>query len=98
MMGFWRSLLLLTVATAVTCGWLAITGFAFGTRKRRPPADGEPEAPHSIGYYGPRDLTGVAYDESHDGAWWRAWWEKNRQDFPEDVRSREIPTITLPKG
>ena len=33
-------------------------------------------------------------DESHDGAWWRAWWEKNRERYPEAVRALEIPTLT----
>lgn len=43
------------------------------------------------------ELTGVRYDESHDGAWWRSWWEKNRQRYGEPYASMEVPTIELPQ-
>ena len=56
-------------------------------------ADNTYDTVYGIGYFGLGRLTGVQYDESHDGAWWRRWWEKNRQRFPEAVRSLEIPTI-----
>jgi predicted esterase len=46
---------------------------------------------YGIGYYGLNRLTGVAYDEKHDGAWWRDWWSNNKQRFPPDVQSLEIP-------
>jgi predicted esterase len=48
---------------------------------------------YGIGYFGLGSLTGVSYDESHDGAWWRSWWENNRERFPEDVRELDIPAI-----
>ncbi len=41
-------------------------------------------------------LTGVRYDPSHGGGWWRRWWEKNREKYPEAVRVLEIPR--LPRG
>lgn len=48
---------------------------------------------YGIGYFGLGKLTGVAYDEKHDGAWWRQWWENNKQRFPADVRAMEIPKL-----
>ena len=29
---------------------------------------------YGVGYFGLGKLTGVKYDEGHDGDWWRAWW------------------------
>jgi predicted esterase/tRNA A-37 threonylcarbamoyl transferase component Bud32 len=46
---------------------------------------------YGIGYFGLNKLTGVAYDEKHDGAWWRDWWSKNRQRFPPEVEALGIP-------
>lgn len=51
---------------------------------------------YGLGYFGLKELTGVAYDETHDGNWWKAWWEKNRQRFPESVRVLEIPKFEAP--
>jgi len=48
---------------------------------------------YGIGYYGLGKLTGVAYDEKHDGAWWRQWWENNKQRYPADAQSLEIPRL-----
>jgi predicted esterase len=48
------------------------------------------ESPRTIGdvtAWGLGRLTGVPFDPSHDGA----WWEKNREKYPEAVRSLEIP-------
>ena len=56
-------------------------------------ADNTYDTVYGVGYFGLGRLTGVPYDESHNGAWWRRWWEKNRQRFPEAVRSLEIPAI-----
>src|SRR5690606_24926343 len=44
---------------------------------------------YGIGYFGLSGLTGVNYDEKHDGAWWRDWWVKNRDRYPA-VRGVEI--------
>jgi predicted esterase len=51
------------------------------------------ETIYGIGYFALGRLTGVKYDESHDGAWWRNWWEKNRQRFGEPVSSMNIPDL-----
>ena len=56
-------------------------------------ADNTYDTVYGVGYFGLGGLTGVQYDQSHDGAWWRLWWEKNRQRFPEAVRSLEIPAF-----
>lgn len=36
---------------------------------------------YMVGYFGLGKLTGVKYDESHDGAWWRDWWQRNHNRF-----------------
>ena len=56
-------------------------------------ADNTYDTVYGVGWFGLNKLTGVDYDESHNGAWWRRWWEKNRQRFPEAVRPLEIPAI-----
>ncbi len=56
-------------------------------------ADNTYDTVYGVGYFGLGELTGVQYDESHDGKWWRTWWEKNKQRFPEAVRNQEIPTL-----
>jgi hypothetical protein len=38
---------------------------------------------YGIGYFGLGfGLTEVDYDESHDGRWWRRWWEENKGKLP----------------
>jgi hypothetical protein len=54
-------------------------------------ADNTYDTVYGIGYFGLSPLTGVEYDKSHDGKWWRTWWENNKQRFPEPVRSQLIP-------
>jgi predicted esterase len=49
---------------------------------------------YGVGYFALGRLTGVRYDESHDGAWWRRWWEKNKDRYPEAVRALEIPKLS----
>jgi RNA polymerase sigma factor (sigma-70 family) len=56
-------------------------------------ADRSGRAVYDIGYFGLSKLTGVAYDEKHNGAWWQAWWEANKQRFPADVQALEIPRL-----
>jgi len=50
-----------------------------------------------IGYYwiasGYPKLIDVEYDESHDGAWWKQWWEDNKHQYPEAVQKIAIPSI-----
>src|SRR5690606_32916 len=60
-------------------------------------AHDEYDTVYGIGYFGLGGLTGVKYDESHDGAWWRSWWTNNRQRYGESYASMEIPTIELPQ-
>ena len=48
---------------------------------------------YGIGYYALQDLTGVQHDDTHDGKWWREWWEQNKDDYPEEVQSLEIPNF-----
>jgi RNA polymerase sigma factor (sigma-70 family) len=51
---------------------------------------------YGVGYFGLSPLTGVRYDESHKGAWWRKWWDKNKERFP-TARHLEIPKLTKNK-
>lgn len=61
-------------------------------------ADNTYDTIYGVGYFGLSPLTGVDYDEMHDGAWWRKWWEENNRRFPEDVQSLEIPDMTEAVG
>lgn len=46
---------------------------------------------YGIGYFGLHRLTGVTYDESHDGKWWRDWWEKNMSRYSATMTSEPLP-------
>jgi predicted esterase/HEAT repeat protein len=48
---------------------------------------------YGVGYFGLGKMTGVRYDEKHDGAWWRDWWQRERSRFPEPARSSDIPQL-----
>jgi len=48
---------------------------------------------HGVGGRGLAKLTGVSYDESHDGAWWHEWWASNQARLPAEVRGLLIPTF-----
>lgn len=48
---------------------------------------------YGIGYFALTRLTGVEYEESHDGAWWRNWWEENRSRFSAEVAALSVPTL-----
>ncbi|MEM9800469.1 MAG: RNA polymerase sigma factor [Planctomycetota bacterium] len=50
---------------------------------------------YGVGYFGLRPLTGVDYDESHDGAFWVDWWSTNRERMPASIRGMSIPYVTL---
>ncbi len=56
---------------------------------------GQDEWRYWLDYYGLATLTGVSYDELHDGAWWLKWWEKNKSKYP-TLASIEMPS--LPKA
>jgi predicted esterase len=60
-------------------------------------ADNTYNTVYGIGYFGLGKLTGVNYDKTHNGAWWRQWWDKNKQQFSDDVRAAEIPGSELMK-
>jgi hypothetical protein len=45
-------------------------------------ADNTYNTVYGVGYFGLSKLTGVRYDESHDGAWWRQWWQREQKRFP----------------
>jgi predicted esterase len=47
-----------------------------------------------MGHFGLTHFTGVRYEESHNGTWWREWWEKNKGRYPQAVRSLKIPKLT----
>ncbi|MGP1347066.1 MAG: alpha/beta hydrolase, partial [Phycisphaerales bacterium] len=59
-------------------------------------ADDTYDTVYGIGYFGLTPLTGVEYDDAHDGAWWRRWWDEHRGDYPEEVAALEIPEVELP--
>jgi predicted esterase len=54
-------------------------------------ADNTYDTVYGVGYFGLSRLTGVKYDESHDGAWWRKWWEDNKKTLAKDAQALEIP-------
>jgi hypothetical protein len=56
-------------------------------------ADDNYQTVYGLGYFGPSKLTGVEYDKSNNGAWWRSWWDKNRQGFPKSIQDTPIPGI-----
>jgi predicted esterase len=56
-------------------------------------ADDTYDTVYGVGYFGLCEMTGVNYDEKHNGAWWKAWWEREKNRFPEPVRSMAVPEI-----
>ena len=52
---------------------------------------------YGVGYFGLGKLTGVEYDESHDGAWWRKWWEENQQRFQLTGAEAKSPVVKAAK-
>ena len=58
-------------------------------------ADNTYDTVYGIGYFGLGNMTGVTYDQSHNGAWWRQWWENNKQRFPADAQAIPIPQLAL---
>ncbi len=62
-------------------------------------ADNSYDTIYGAGYFGLGfgklgKLTGVEYSDFHDGAWWRRWWEANKQRFSE---AHDIPIEEFPK-
>jgi hypothetical protein len=56
-------------------------------------ADNTYDTVYGVGYFGLGPLTGVTYSESHDGAWWREWWEKNKSRYPASAQATPIPDL-----
>ena len=47
---------------------------------------------YDVGYFAlGQVLTGVPYSSTHDGNWWRIWWDANRSKLPAGVRDIPIP-------
>ena len=59
-------------------------------------ADNTYDTVYGVGYFGLGKLTGVRYDPSHDGKWWREWWNKNKDQFPEAARNAEDDPMLMP--
>jgi RNA polymerase sigma factor (sigma-70 family) len=78
---------------------LAQAASAVGSAKSIPPmialieADNSYDTVYGIGYFGLGKLTGVTYDEKHDGAWWRQWWANNKQRFSPEAQALEVPRL-----
>ena len=46
---------------------------------------------YGIGYFALGPLTGVEYDESHNGAWWREWWAENQEKVSPEGSRAPVP-------
>lgn len=57
-------------------------------------ADNHYDTVYGVGYFGLGEVTGVRYRSHHDGAWWRRWWDKNKDRFAE-LEGVEIPKLTV---
>ena len=57
-------------------------------------ADNTYDTVYGVGYFGLGRLTGVEYDKAHDGAWWRRWWEKNKERYPGVAQALEVPGLS----
>ncbi len=57
-------------------------------------ADNTYQTVYGFGYFALKDVTGVAYSKHHDGAWWKRWWEENRDSMPAHLRNQDIPELT----
>ncbi len=60
-------------------------------------ADDSQETAQGLGF-SLRRLTGNKVDRLHDGGWWHIWWDRNKSDFPEDVRTVPYPKVTVRKS
>lgn len=55
--------------------------------------DNSYETVYGLGYFALSKLTGVRYEDSHNGAWWTQWWDKNKSRFAPDVEKMSIPQV-----
>ncbi|MCH8316782.1 MAG: hypothetical protein IIA64_12495, partial [Planctomycetes bacterium] len=58
-------------------------------------ADNSQQSIYNVGSFALSPLTGVRYDYTHHGPWWRKWWQANAERYDEQVRRR--PIRDLPK-
>jgi beta-lactamase regulating signal transducer with metallopeptidase domain len=56
-------------------------------------ADNTYDTIYGVGYYGLRKLTGVEYDKTHDGKWWRQWWQENKAKYTSNGSSASVKFI-----
>ena len=56
-------------------------------------ADNSPNMISRIGGQYLGELTDVRSRPYHDGAWWRRWWEANKDGYPKSASSLTIPTL-----
>lgn len=54
-------------------------------------SEGTSNTIYNVGFFGLAEITGVKYEETHDGRWWRGWWGENKSHYPADVQNAEIP-------
>ena len=57
-------------------------------------SDNSHHAIYNVGWFALTPLTGVRYDYTHHGPWWRKWWEVNSEHFDEEVRDLAIPDLS----
>lgn len=56
-------------------------------------AEGSPAAINTVGQYGLTPLTGVKQLEERDLAWWRDWWQRNRNRYGEAASKLDVPSL-----
>ncbi len=56
-------------------------------------ADNTPASIYGIGYFALSPLTGVPYNSTHDGNWWRLWWEQHRLELNSTAGNLAIPDL-----
>jgi predicted esterase len=61
-------------------------------------ADNTYDTIYGVGYFGLGKITKVRYNKEHNGAWWRQWWEKNKERYPKHIREMEIPNLRKKTG
>jgi len=58
-------------------------------------ADNTYDTIYGVGHFGLGILTGVEYDKSHDGMWWRKWWDENKDRYKLSDDEKKIPSVKL---
>jgi predicted esterase len=59
--------------------------------------DASHDLAYIAGYFGlgqgHDSLPNIKYDKSHNGDWWRKWWEENKKNYPQAVQNIPIPSM-----